>query len=50
MKFGILYEMQLPRPLDSDQWHDDDEHRMVKETLEQIELADKVGIDYVFFR
>ena len=33
MKFGILYEMQLPRPLDSDQWHDDDEHRMIKETL-----------------
>jgi alkanesulfonate monooxygenase SsuD/methylene tetrahydromethanopterin reductase-like flavin-dependent oxidoreductase (luciferase family) len=49
MKFGLLYEMQLPRPLDSDQWHTDDEYRMVKETLEQIEAADRLGFDYVFF-
>ena len=49
MKFGLLYEMQLPRPLDSDQWHDDDEHKMVQQTLEQIELADRLGFDYVFF-
>ncbi|MBV9324152.1 MAG: LLM class flavin-dependent oxidoreductase, partial [Chloroflexi bacterium] len=49
MKFGLIYEMQLPRPLDSDQWHADDEHTMVQQTLEQIELADRLGFDYVFF-
>jgi alkanesulfonate monooxygenase SsuD/methylene tetrahydromethanopterin reductase-like flavin-dependent oxidoreductase (luciferase family) len=49
VKFGLLYEMQLPRPLDSDQWHDDDEYHMVHQTLEQIELADRLGFDYVFF-
>jgi alkanesulfonate monooxygenase SsuD/methylene tetrahydromethanopterin reductase-like flavin-dependent oxidoreductase (luciferase family) len=49
VKFGLLYEMQLPRPLDSDQWHADDELEMVQNTLEQIELADRIGFDYVFF-
>ncbi|HEY1296127.1 MAG TPA: LLM class flavin-dependent oxidoreductase [Chloroflexota bacterium] len=49
MKFGLLYEMQLPRPLDSEQWHAEDEHKMVQHTLEQIELADRLGFDYVFF-
>ena len=48
MKFGLLYEMQLPRPLDSDQWHADDEHRIVRETLDQIEYADRLGFDYAF--
>ncbi|HWO72990.1 MAG TPA: LLM class flavin-dependent oxidoreductase, partial [Dehalococcoidia bacterium] len=48
MKFGIFYELQLPRPVDKDQWNDDDEHRIVQETLEQIEFADKLGYDYVF--
>lgn len=41
--------MQLPRPLDSDQWHVDDELKMVQNTLEQVELADRLGFDYVFF-
>ena len=35
MKFGIFYEHQLPRP-----WRDGDEHRLLKEALEQVELAD----------
>ena len=48
MKFGLFYELQLPRPLDKDQWNDDDELRIVQETLEQIEYADKLGFDYVF--
>lgn len=43
MKFGVFYEHQLPRP-----WEDDDEHRLLKEALEQIELADRLGIDYVW--
>ncbi len=48
MKFGLFYELQLPKPYDADQWHDDQEHRIVKEALEQIELADKLGFDYIF--
>ena len=43
MKFGIFYEHQLPRP-----WGPDDEHRLLKDALEQVELADRVGIDYVW--
>jgi alkanesulfonate monooxygenase SsuD/methylene tetrahydromethanopterin reductase-like flavin-dependent oxidoreductase (luciferase family) len=43
VKFGIFYEHQLPRP-----WDEDSEHRLLHETLEQIELADRLGIDYVW--
>jgi alkanesulfonate monooxygenase SsuD/methylene tetrahydromethanopterin reductase-like flavin-dependent oxidoreductase (luciferase family) len=43
MKFGIFYEHQLPRP-----WADDDEHRLLKDALEQVELADRLGIDHVW--
>src|SRR5919205_1611630 len=49
MKFALFYEMQLPKPLDQEQWGPDDERRIVHETLEQIELADRLGFDYVFF-
>ena len=48
MKFGLFYELQLPKPLDSDQWHEDDEFRIIQEALDQIEFADKLGFDYVF--
>jgi alkanesulfonate monooxygenase SsuD/methylene tetrahydromethanopterin reductase-like flavin-dependent oxidoreductase (luciferase family) len=48
MKFGLFYELQLPKPYDADQWHPDQEHRIVKEALEQIELADRLGFDYIF--
>jgi alkanesulfonate monooxygenase SsuD/methylene tetrahydromethanopterin reductase-like flavin-dependent oxidoreductase (luciferase family) len=43
MRFGIFYEHQLPRP-----WDPDSEHRLLKEALEQVELADRLGIDYVW--
>jgi alkanesulfonate monooxygenase SsuD/methylene tetrahydromethanopterin reductase-like flavin-dependent oxidoreductase (luciferase family) len=43
MKFGIFYEHQLPRP-----WDDDSEHRLLKDALDQVELADRLGIDYVW--
>ena len=43
MKFGIFYEHQLPRP-----WEPDDEHRLLKDALDQIELADRLGIDYAW--
>src|SRR6266481_1686452 len=43
MKFGIFYEHQLPRP-----WNDGAEHRLFQEALDQVELADKLGIDYAW--
>jgi hypothetical protein len=43
MKFGLFYEHQLPRP-----WAEDSEHRLLKEGLEQVELADKLGYDYAW--
>jgi alkanesulfonate monooxygenase SsuD/methylene tetrahydromethanopterin reductase-like flavin-dependent oxidoreductase (luciferase family) len=43
MRFGVFYELQLPKP-----WTEDDEHRLVHEALEQIELADKLGLDYAW--
>lgn len=43
MRFGIFYELQLPKP-----WTKDDEHRLYHEALEQIVLADKLGIDYAW--
>jgi alkanesulfonate monooxygenase SsuD/methylene tetrahydromethanopterin reductase-like flavin-dependent oxidoreductase (luciferase family) len=48
MKFGIFYQLQVPRPLDADQWHDEDEQQIYREALEQIEFADKLGFEYVF--
>src|SRR5216683_6110830 len=43
MRFGIFYEHQLPRP-----WQPDSELRLYQQALEQVELADKLGIDYVW--
>src|SRR5499426_3904442 len=47
MNFGIFYEHQLPRPAGAD-WDDDAERRLYHEALEQVELADRVGIDCVW--
>lgn len=43
MRFGVFYELQLPRP-----WNEGDEHRLFKEALDQIVLADKLGFDYAW--
>ena len=43
MRFGIFYEHQLPRP-----WAEGAEHRLFKEALDQVELADRLGIDYAW--
>ena len=43
MRFGVFYELQLPRP-----WNDGDEHRLFKDALEQVVLADKLGFDYAW--
>src|SRR5262249_1192569 len=48
MKFGINFQLQTPRPLDANQWHEHDELKIYHEALEQIEFADKLGYDYVF--
>jgi alkanesulfonate monooxygenase SsuD/methylene tetrahydromethanopterin reductase-like flavin-dependent oxidoreductase (luciferase family) len=43
MKFGLFYELQLPKP-----WRPDDELRLVQDALTQVELADRLGIDYAW--
>ncbi|MBW2388776.1 MAG: LLM class flavin-dependent oxidoreductase [Deltaproteobacteria bacterium] len=43
MRFGVFYELQLPKP-----WSEGDEHRLFHEALEQVVLADKLGIDYAW--
>ena len=48
MKFGLFYELQLPKPYDAEDWDPDAERRIYHEMLEQVELADRVGFDYVF--
>jgi alkanesulfonate monooxygenase SsuD/methylene tetrahydromethanopterin reductase-like flavin-dependent oxidoreductase (luciferase family) len=43
MKFGLLYEMETPRP-----WNERSEYNIYWQALEQIELADQVGFDCVW--
>src|SRR3546814_4922241 len=43
MKFGIFYELQLPRP-----WAPGDEQRLFNNALDQMELADGLGYDYAW--
>src|ERR671932_1824819 len=44
MRFGLFYEHQNPRP-----WEEEhSEHRLMKDALEQVELADRLGIDCVW--
>ncbi len=44
MRFGIFYEHQNPRP-----WAERrSEHALLKDALAQIELADRLGFDYVW--
>lgn len=43
MKFGIFYEHQLPRP-----WSEGRERALFQEALDQVELADRLGIDYAW--
>ena len=43
MRFGIFYEHQLPRP-----WTGDSEAQLLHDALEQVELADRLGFDYVW--
>ncbi len=43
MKFGIFYEHQLPRP-----WTDDAEYQLLQNSLDEVELADRLGYDYAW--
>ena len=43
MQFGIFYEHQIPRP-----WDERDEHKLFQDAIEQVELADSLGIDYAW--
>src|SRR5215210_8597101 len=43
MRFGIFYEHQLPRP-----WKADGEHVLLKQSLTQVELADRLGYHYAW--
>ena len=43
MKFGTFYEHQLPRP-----WKEGDELKLFQDALDQVELADQLGIDHMW--
>ena len=43
MRFGVFYELQLPKP-----WQEDSDHRLIHEALEQVVFADEIGIDYAW--
>src|SRR6201986_1683547 len=43
MRFGVFYEHQLPRP-----WTDNSEYELFQNSLAQVELADKLGYDFMW--
>jgi alkanesulfonate monooxygenase SsuD/methylene tetrahydromethanopterin reductase-like flavin-dependent oxidoreductase (luciferase family) len=43
MKFGIFYELQLPKP-----WGPTSERDLYRNALSQLELADRLGYDYAW--
>ena len=43
MKFGGFYELQHPRP-----WERGSEYKLFKNALEQVELSDQAGYDYIW--
>ena len=43
MKFGMIYELQMPKP-----WDEESEFRIVQEATEQVVLADRLGIDHAW--
>jgi len=43
MKFGIFFEHQIGRP-----WDDDTEATLIRDALDQVELADRLGFQYVW--
>jgi alkanesulfonate monooxygenase SsuD/methylene tetrahydromethanopterin reductase-like flavin-dependent oxidoreductase (luciferase family)/putative sterol carrier protein len=43
VRFGLFYEHQIARP-----WREGDEERLLRDALEQVELADRLGFDSVW--
>ncbi len=43
MRFGLFYHHQVPRP-----WNEGSEEKVLLDSLAQIELADRLGYDYVW--
>lgn len=43
IRFGLFYEHQLPRP-----WGEGQELELYRDALDQVEIADRVGFDYVW--
>ena len=43
MKFGIFYELSVPRP-----WTRESERTVYENALEQVRLADELGFDQVW--
>jgi len=43
MRFGIFYEHQLPKP-----WAEGDEEKLLNDAVDQVVLADKLGLDNVW--
>src|SRR5918998_1546679 len=43
MRFGLFYEHQQPRP-----WEEGSTEQLLKDALDQVELADRIGFDYVW--
>ncbi len=43
MRFGVFYELQLPKP-----WDDGAEQQLINEAIEQVELADRLGIHHAW--
>src|SRR6478736_6176159 len=43
MRFGLFYEHQMARP-----WAEGAEEQLLRDALEQVELADRVGFDSVW--
>ncbi|MDZ7727176.1 MAG: LLM class flavin-dependent oxidoreductase [Dehalococcoidia bacterium] len=43
MRFGIFYEHQYPRP-----WPEGGEQKLFQDALQQVELADRLGIDHAW--
>ena len=43
MEFGVFYEHQLPKP-----WTEESEYELLRQALDQVELADRLGFDYAW--
>ena len=43
MRFGLFYELQLPRP-----WGEGSEQQLFQQSLDEVELADRLGFDNIW--